>query len=479
MRNLKIYLLQVSLLLVVTLAVTGCAHGTRPTALDAYVKAPDSHYSYKLESTIPGQGFTGYVLNMTSQKWRSETEVDRPVWTHWLVICRPDTVKTDKALLFIGGGNNRSSAPTSVDGKLSRIALATQSVVAELRMVPNQPLTFIADDTRPRSEDSFIAYTWDKFLKTGDKQWPARLPMTKSAVRAMDTVTAFCAGPEGGKVQVKKFVVTGGSKRGWTTWTTAAVDKRVIAIAPIVIDMLNLEPSFKHHFEAYGRWAEAVGDYDDMGLMEWMGTPEYHALLKIVEPYQYRGRYTMPKFIINATGDQFFLLDSSQFYFDDLPGEKYLRYVPNADHGLGGSDAAESLLAYYAAIVTGHQRPRFSWTLAKDGSIRVKTVDQPIAVKLWKATNPDARDFRVEKLGKVWTSEDLADQGKGIYIGRVPAPPKGWTAFLVELTFESGASVPFKFTTPVRVVPDTMPYKYQKPASPPKGFITGKRAAKN
>ena len=58
----------------------------------------------------------------------------------------------------------------------------------------------------------------------------------------------------------------------------------------------------------------------------------------------------MPKFIINASGDQFFLPDSSQFYFDELPGVRYLRYVPNADHSLKGSDATESLLACYNAI---------------------------------------------------------------------------------------------------------------------------------
>ena len=65
-------------------------------------------------------------------------------------------------------------------------------------MVPNQPLTF-AGETRGRTEDAMIAYTWDKFLNGGDDNWPARLPMTKSAVRAMDTTTAFCATEQGGK----------------------------------------------------------------------------------------------------------------------------------------------------------------------------------------------------------------------------------------------------------------------------------------
>jgi len=68
----------------------------------------------------------------------------------------------------------------------------------------------------------------------------ARLPMTKSAVRAMDTVTAFL-GSSREVTSGGRFVVAGGSKRGWTTWTTAAVDKRVVGIIPIVIDVLNIE----------------------------------------------------------------------------------------------------------------------------------------------------------------------------------------------------------------------------------------------
>ena len=105
-----------------------------------------------------------------------------------------------KALLFIGGGANDGKVPKSADANMVGIARATKSVVAELKMIPNQPLVF-AGETRGRKEDSLIAYTWDKFLRTGDPKWPARLPMTKAAVRAMDTVTAFCGSPEGGQCE--------------------------------------------------------------------------------------------------------------------------------------------------------------------------------------------------------------------------------------------------------------------------------------
>lgn len=481
-RAFEIRVVQWILVAAVAVAFVGCAHARysstkAPTPLDTYVHAPDSHYQYDLQNTVPGEGCTAYILKMTSQAWRSDKEVDRPVWTHWLILVKPDKVVTNKALLFIGGGSVDSPPPKGVDRRLSGIAQATHSVVAELRGVPNEPLTFIGDETNPRSEDSLIAYTWDKFLKTGDSTWPARLPMTKSAVRAMDTVTAFCASDQGGKIRVDQFVVAGGSKRGWTTWTTAAEDKRVIAIVPMVINLLNIVPSFEHHYRVYGFFAPAVHDYEAMGIMDWEGTPEYRALMKIVEPYEYRDRYTMPKLIMNATGDQFFLPDSTRFYYKDLPGEKLLRMVPNADHGMKGSDAVETILAYYQMIITDKARPRFSWKLEKDGSIRVTTADKPKEVLLWKATNPNARDFRVETIGEAWTSEKLTDPGDGVYVARVPKPPKGWTCFMVELTYDTGGPVPLKLTTEVRVVPDTLPYKAYKPKVKPVGFMSKKPAA--
>jgi PhoPQ-activated pathogenicity-related protein len=442
------------------------------TALDRYVAAPDTNYSYRLVNTIPGEGYTTFVLDMTSQAWLTTNEVNRTLWKHWVVIVKPDSVTTSKSLLFIGGGSNERPAPEKPDSKLVPIALATKSVVTELRMVPNQPLIF-AGETKGRTEDALIAYTWDKFLRTGDERWPARLPMTKSAVRAMDTVIAFCAGPEAGKVKIDSFMVAGGSKRGWTTWTTAAVDKRVIAIAPMVIDLLNIEPSFKHHYSAYGFYSPAVRDYEDMQIMDWDGTPEYRALMKIEEPYEYRDRLTLPKFIINSTGDQFFLPDSAQFYFGNLTGPKYLRYVPNTDHSLKNSDAAETLLACYHAVLTGASLPKFSWTIEKNGSIRIKTEDKPKEVTLWQATNPDTRNFTLYTLGPAWKSSPLAEEKPGSYIASVEKPAKGWTAYFAELTYPGNGPAPIKFTTEVHVTPDVLPHAPRK-TSGMKGFMSGR-----
>ena len=455
-----------SFILLSMLAISCLGQTKTETALDRYVHAPDPAYKWELARTIPGQGYTAFVLNLTSQNWLTRAEVDRTEWKHWVTVIRPDKVDSDAALLMIGGGNNNSAAPDKVDPFMAGIAVRTQTVAVELRMIPNQSLSFYGE-TRKRSEDSIIAFTWKKFMETGDERWPARLPMTKGAVRAMDATEEFLASTAGGNVKVARWVITGGSKRGWTTWTTGITDKRVIAIMPVVIDMLNMEQSFMHHWRAYGFWAPAVDDYVEHGVMDWIGTRQFDNLMKIVEPFRYRDRLTIPKFIVNSTGDQFFLPDSSQFYFKELKGEKYLRYVPNTDHGVTRrSDAGESLATYYESIVKGWKRPEFSWNISADGKFTVTCKDKPAAVKLWQATNPDARDFRLEKLGPAYRSTDLAPAGDGAYTAQLPKPESGFTAGFVELTFATPGGSNWKFTTDVKVVPDVYPFPAPAPQRP-------------
>ena len=404
--------------------------------LQQYVDTPDPAYGWTLVSSEPGEGYTLHTIEMTSQTWLTEAEVDRPLWTHWVMVVEPDEVRSDHAFLYISGGGNGGDPPEQANPLTLQPALATGSFTAELRMVPNQPLTFVGDDYGPRVEDELIAYGWDKFLRGEDPIWLARLPMTKAAVRAMDTMTAFAASEDGGGNDVSRFVVAGGSKRGWTTWTTGMVDDRVVAIAPIVIDLLNLEPSFEHHWKAYGFWAPAIGDYVYEGITDWFGTPEYLELQKIVEPYNHLDKLTMPKYLINATGDQFFLPDSAQFYFDDLLGEKHLRYVPNTEHSLGGSDAAVGFLAFYQAI-------------------------------LWQASNPETRDLRVDTIGRSWTSTAIEPGEDRRWVGVVPAPERGWTGFYLEFEFPGPGEAPFQFSTEIKVVPEDLPFGWppESPAS--------------
>ena len=441
---------------------------TPSTALDRYVAAPDTNYQWQVVNSFKQPGITMHVIALTSQAWLTSKEVNKPVWKHYLTIAVPDQATNSTALLVISGGSNERSAPTKPDNTIMMIATSAKTVVANLNNIPSEPLVF-SDRTNSLTEDGIIAYTWDKFLRTGDEKWPLRLPMTKAAARAMDTVTAFCASEAGGQRKVDKFFVTGASKRGWTTWTTAAVDSRVVGIAPIVIDVLNVEPALIGHFNSYGFWAPAVGNYTKEHIPDWIGSPECRKLMQIEDPYEYRARLTLPKLIITASGDQFFPTDSAQFYYHDLPGTKYLRTVPNTDHGMKGTEGLMSVLAFYRALVNGAPLPQFDWKHEAPGEVRVTTRTEPFEVKLWEATNPEARDFRLESLGPVWKSSVVKLEKSGKYTVRVPKPAKGWTAYFVELKFRSDLTAPHIFTTDARVIPDVRPHQWVKPNSPSTG----------
>ena len=433
-------------------------NGLRLTALDHYVNSTDSNYHYEVINTVEGDGYTTFILEMISQQWLTEAEVNLPIWEHFMVVVAPDEIQSDIGFLTITGGSKSNDAPDEAQATDIKRALETGTVVSTLYMVPNQPLVFI-DDGRPRTEDSIIAYTWDKYLRSGDEKWPLRLPMTKAAVRAMDTVTDLIASQQ--EVKVDQFVVAGGSKRGWTTWTTAIVDERVVAIMPIVIDMLNVSDSFKHHFSVYGAYSLAVIDYVTSGNVNWIGTEEWDALMDLVEPYEYRDRLELPKFLLNSTGDEFFLPDSSQFYWDDLVGEKHVRYVPNSNHSMDGTDIFDSIDAWYHAIVHNVKMPRYSWNLADDGTITVSSLDEPLEVLLWQAHNPNDRNFTQAVIGRAYQSTTLEEIEPGTYQVKLDPPEQGYTAYYVEMHYSSGISAPFKFSTEVKVVPDVTEYQWE------------------
>src|SRR6056297_2051439 len=283
---------------------------TENNPFEEYLSEIHPSYSYELEVTFEDENYTAYVLRMVSQQWLNEEEVDTIEWWHWVTIVVPDTVEHHAGLLWIGGGSTDTKPEETLNPLVVEAALATNSVATHLHNVPFQPISFKNDSAfDERSEDEIISFGWRKFLEGGadpeDAEWLARLPMTAAAKRAMDTVTDFTESRN--IAEVDSFVVGGASKRGWTTWTTAIFDDRVIAITPAVIDLLNLSPSFMHHWRGYGEWSPAIEDYENENIMNWQFTEEYNTMVDLIDPYSYLDRTTMPKYLINAASDEFFL----------------------------------------------------------------------------------------------------------------------------------------------------------------------------
>ncbi|XP_066292659.1 autocrine proliferation repressor protein A-like [Branchiostoma lanceolatum] len=453
------------------------------TPLDDYVNKPDPHYSYHevLEWRLKGPGYTMYLLNMTSQQWLTEEDVSRSIWWHFLTVTIPDNIThPEAAFMYIYNGDNDD--PESLpdhDNEFVTLthmfALSTGSVSAGLGQVPNQHLVFKNDSLQKRrTEDAIIAFTWRHFLDNPDQpEWLLRNPMTKAAVRAMDTVQDFAKKMVGN--QPEKFMVAGESKRGWTTWTTAAVDKRVFAIAPIVMDLLNMQKNLHHFYRALGGWTFAFDDYYDSNITARLDDPTFERMAAIIDPLAYKDRLTMPKYIIGTGGDEFFMPDDSYFYWDQLEGEKYRRWIPNAEHSLGGHRASLffGLRAFFVSLVEDSPRPKMTWkreTGAKSGMITLHTDMKPITIRSFHARTLDGkrRDFRLvnQPPGQtspqphpvIWLPNDVQDMGNGTYTAEFDVPDVGWLAFFIQATFPAPHGTALEFSTEVHIIPETFPF---------------------
>lgn len=466
----KSLLLFFALIAITAFATTSIADENRQLLegfLKSYVDREDPSFKWSIEQDTKTENFRHVQVKLTSQSWLTHKDVNRTEWRHWLEIFIPNNRESDVAMLLIAGGSNSEGEPRLTSSIGLPIALVSKTIVAQLSQVPNQPLEFLSDG-RQRSEDDLISFSWIQYLKTKNPGWLAQAPMVKSATRAMDTVSAVLATEEIGSIEVEKFIVSGGSKRGWTTWLTAVVDERVVAIVPVVFDVLNMRKSMKHHFSAYGFWSASLGDYVDQGILHQFESERLDSLLEVVDPYHYLGELDLPKFVVNATGDEFFLVDSSQFYWDSLVGPKYLRYVPNTDHGLNGSDALESVAAFVSLVARGEQIPSIEW--ARDGinRIEIRTSQKPIEAKIWEAHNPIGRDFRLlpapdgsgKPRGPEFASRPLdsnSEDGQS-FEASVSETITGWTAWTVEFAFDIGLTVPLKLSTDVQVIPTRLPF---------------------
>jgi PhoPQ-activated pathogenicity-related protein len=100
-------------------------------------------------------------------------------------------------------------------------------------------------------------------------------------------------------------------------------------------------------------------------------------------------------------------------------------------------DVRDDLLVVLCqGMLKGSPLAKFSWETQKDGSIRVECRDKPKEVNLWQATNPKARDFRLESIGRSYKKSPLQAENDGLYAARVDKPTQGWAAFFVELVFD-------------------------------------------
>ena len=418
--------LLVVLQLCLSLTYTWCLKDTQDCTgyecLKAYVDRPDPAYTWEdtghrvvVEDYQGRGGWTGYFLNFTSQQWLTPEDTSRSVWWHLLVVVVPEHVEVqDTALLWLAEGHNDEDTLQDITNKdlfvAANIATSTGMVAAVAYHIPNEPILYAEDPLQvERSEDANLAFTWWRYLHdpTSDAEYILNLPMTKAGVRAMDTVHAFFTSKtDPSSVQPTQFIVSGVSKRGWTTWLLGAVDPRVVAIVPVMMDELNFVRNIKHHYKSYGGWSFAFADYWALNLTLSFDNPKMQKMFDIIDPFEHRDKLLMPKLVCDSAGDEFFLLDDTRYWWQEMPMAYELNrflILPNTEHEYvtGILELLPGVSTWISQVLDtrlGKDIPRYNWTVDDiTGDITVMTDTQPASVTLWHATTCDhhRRDFRL------------------------------------------------------------------------------------
>jgi PhoPQ-activated pathogenicity-related protein len=374
--------------LILALVAPPTASAAAPQELYNYLGKKDASYAYR----VVDKDERGQTIELTSQTWQG-----RP-WKHTILIRQPSkTVAKGTGVLYITGDGPR-------EGDIRQLAFVTEVVglpVAMLFNVPNQPLWDM-------KEDDLIAHTFERYLATGDANWPLLFPMTKTALRAMDAVQAATRTSDN---PLQRFVVTGASKRGWTTWFVgAARDRRVIGIAPLVYDNLNVAAQMPHQIEQWGKYSEQIEEYTRRGLQAKLTTSEGKKLAQIIDPYAYRSELKVPTLIVIGANDPYWTVDAMRIYWDDLKTPKWAQVVPNAGHDLaGGLEAANTIGAFSRSLAGQFKMPETKIDLRLEGGQGVAIWDEaslsPHDVFAWTAGS-ESGDFRLSKWSKAPVKAD-------------------------------------------------------------------------
>lgn len=417
--------------------------------LARYVAAPDASFEWREVGTgrIGAVEYTELIL--TSQTWRGKP------WKHQLILLRPPKIDaaSSQAFLFVHGGRWKPEYEQGYAGKLpraapmfARLAESSHAPVAVLLQVPHQPLF-------ERTEDALIAYTFDRYLETGEEDWPLLLPMVKSAVRAMDVMQEF--GQKRWDKPIKSFTIAGASKRGWTSWLTAAADPRIAGVAPMVIDMLNLPAQIKLQQATFSGLSEQVADYSAIDFPSRLNSELGRTLLATVDPYSYRSRYTQPKLIVLGTNDRYWPLNALNVYWNDLPDPKRVLYIPNQGHGLNDvNKLIGSLSAFHRYTANSKPLPNLTWKFApteRSVGLTVQVDRTPQDVRIWYANNPTL-DFREAK----WKSQRCQKASAG-HLCKQPIASKGYTAVFAETVFRDPDEADYSLSTTVCITSQSRP----------------------
>lgn len=249
-------------------------------------------------------------LRLNSLTWQGDQ------WRHEIIIAGANS-KSDVIILNLTGDRmgNTMDEFTALFSKTCKLPVAT------VYGIPNQPLFGLR-------EDELVGQGFMKFFTTQDNTWPLLLPMTKSTLLAMDAIQEWSNG------RFSKFILTGTSKRGTTSWLAATTgDKRIVGIAPMVSDiMMDFTRQLEVEKAAWGHFSPMMSDFEKFNPIPFFKGPRGQLLMHMTDPFFSLANVKVPVLVISATNDEFCVVDAVNSYWDSIQSPKIFKDLPNASH---------------------------------------------------------------------------------------------------------------------------------------------------
>lgn len=454
-------------------------------------------------------GVTAHELEVTAMTYLTAFETNSHIWTYRVFVMIPDVY--DESIKHNAFMTNEGSTGPFIDDMMKLVNITAFTGTVSIFMVENQDENFMyTDDStgKMRGEDEIVAYSWMHYLNNpNDFEWVITLAMTKSVIKVFNAAADFVHNQEG--FELTNYMISGASKHGWNAWLVGALDDRVIGIAPVAMDLLNMRENLRDHFRSIGGWSYAFYPYYAEGLTYYLDAPTFAGLECMIDPMKWMPSYlskNIPIYHTGNAGDEFFLITNALNYLDDAREQglniwnRYLINVPHQmdDHEMYQDDLWISLRVFYYAVADGdweNTLPTYDWNISQTsetGTI-VVSVDSDTDVtcrtfgadssKNWMDAEGERRDFRLTHFhyeppyavfsGILWhTNLHLptiteTDENKEF---EVTWPQReddwGYRAFYAELAMDLPGGIfvqdraPSRWTlaTPANIMPEGLPF---------------------
>lgn len=347
------------------------------------------------------------------------------------------------AILYITG-DNPDQADLTDAWNLSKLAGLP---VATLFNEPVQPLFGL-------EEDPLIAYTFDKYLKSGNPTWPLLFPMVKGVRAAMTTIQQATHNV------INKFVVFGNSKRGWTAWLAGATgDSRIVGIAPTSFQLLNISAQLYHQIKLWEHYSPMFEPYVKAGLLPPKHGARFEKLIQMIDPYSMIATLHCPVLDVRGSNDPFWAVDSHNFYASKLPRKNWSLVLANEGHDFKNQVPYFQAVASFARMcllpskgIYAQQWPNL-WARTEKNQVVIHSSIRPEELRLFRATSSNG-DFSHSKwnLSGFVSPSEYGDIFK--YTVDLPSVQSGFGAWFVVAKYvlvEGGLAEPFEITTPIQL----------------------------